>query len=64
MFWQSFNYRNIVLTLFELNLIKLIALYTIISFEIDRIPFRSSADSMDTALSMFTGDKEVEFRGG
>ena len=32
--------------------------------EIDRIPFRSSADSMDTALSMFTGDKEVEFRGG
>ena len=32
--------------------------------EIDRIPFRSSADDMDTALSMFTGDKELEFRGG
>jgi hypothetical protein len=32
--------------------------------EIDRIPFRSSADSMDTALSLFTGDKELEFRGG
>jgi hypothetical protein len=32
--------------------------------EIDRIPFRSSADAMGSALSMFTGDKEVEFRGG
>jgi hypothetical protein len=32
--------------------------------EIDRIPFRSSANSMGTALPMFTGDKEVEFRGG
>ncbi len=32
--------------------------------ELDRIPFRSSADSMDTSLPLFTGDKEVEFRGG
>ena len=32
--------------------------------EIDRIPFRSSADAMGSALPMFTGDKEVEFRGG
>ena len=32
--------------------------------EIDRIPFRSSADAMGSALSMFSGDKEVEFRGG
>ena len=32
--------------------------------EIDRIPFRSSANVMGSALPMFTGDKEVEFRGG
>jgi hypothetical protein len=32
--------------------------------EIDLIPFRSSADDMSEALGMFTGDKEVEFRGG
>jgi len=32
--------------------------------EIDRIPFRSSSDVMGSALPMFTGDKEVEFRGG
>ena len=32
--------------------------------ELDRIPFRSSADAMDSALALFTGDKEVEFRGG
>ncbi|MBG17191.1 MAG: hypothetical protein CMB77_02395 [Euryarchaeota archaeon] len=31
---------------------------------IDLIPFRSSADEMDEALDLFTGDKEVEFRGG
>jgi hypothetical protein len=31
---------------------------------IDLIPFRSSADQMDQALDLFTGDKEVEFRGG
>ena len=29
----------------------------------ERIPFRSSADSMDTAIPVFTGDKEIEFRG-
>ena len=29
----------------------------------ERIPFRSSADDMDTALQPFTGDKQVEFRG-
>ena len=32
--------------------------------ELDIIHFRSSADKMDTAISLFTGDKEVEFRGG
>ena len=29
----------------------------------ERIPFRSSADAMDSGLGVFTGDKEVEFRG-
>ena len=29
----------------------------------ERIPFRSSADAMDTAIPVFTGDKEIEFRG-
>jgi hypothetical protein len=29
----------------------------------ERIPFRSSADEMDQGISVFTGDKEVEFRG-
>ncbi len=29
----------------------------------DLIPFRSSADEMDQALDLFTGDKTVEFRG-
>ena len=28
----------------------------------ERIPFRSSAASMDTAVPLFTGDKQVEFR--
>ena len=32
--------------------------------DVDRIPFRSSAGAMDAAVSLFTGDKEVEFRGG
>ena len=32
--------------------------------EIDRIPFRSSVNVMGLALPMFTGDKQVEFRGG
>ena len=32
--------------------------------EIDRIPFRSSAGAMTSATSLFTGDKEIEFRGG
>ena len=30
---------------------------------LERIPFRSSADSMDEGIPPFTGDKEVEFRG-
>jgi hypothetical protein len=30
---------------------------------LERIPFRSSADTMDKGISVFTGDKEVEFRG-
>ena len=29
----------------------------------ERIPFRSSADEMDEGVNVFTGDKEVEFRG-
>ncbi len=34
------------------------------STELDTIPFRSSSDNMDTALSLFTGDKTAEFNGG
>jgi hypothetical protein len=30
--------------------------------DMERIPFRSSAASMDTAVPLFTGDKQVEFR--
>jgi hypothetical protein len=30
----------------------------------DVIPFRSSADNMDTALGLFTGDKTIEFDNG
>ena len=30
---------------------------------LERIPFRSSADLMDEGIPPFTGDKEVEFRG-
>ena len=29
----------------------------------ERIPFRSSANPMDSGIGVFTGDKEVEFRG-
>lgn len=29
----------------------------------ERIPFRSSANAMDVAIPVFTGDKEIEFRG-
>src|SRR5210317_1674072 len=29
----------------------------------ERIPFRSSANAMDSGINVFTGDKEVEFRG-
>jgi len=32
--------------------------------ELDRIPFRSSAQAMSAAIPLFTGDKEIEFRGG
>jgi hypothetical protein len=31
---------------------------------LDRISFRSSANPMDQAISLFTGDKDIEFRGG
>tara|TARA_Y100000004_G_scaffold136916_2_gene155117 strand:- start:12335 stop:14863 length:2529 start_codon:yes stop_codon:yes gene_type:complete len=31
---------------------------------VDRIPFRSSANRMDKAVALFTGDKDIEFRGG
>ena len=34
------------------------------STELDTVPFRSSSDNMDTALSLFTGDKTAEFNGG
>jgi hypothetical protein len=30
---------------------------------LDRVPFRSSAAAMDTAVPLFTGDKEIEFDG-
>ena len=29
----------------------------------ERIPFRSSANAMNSGISVFTGDKEIEFRG-
>ena len=32
--------------------------------DVDRIPFRDSSMAMDTAVELFTGDKEIEFRGG
>lgn len=32
--------------------------------ELDIVPFRSSANAMGGAVSLFTGDKTVEFRGG
>ena len=32
--------------------------------ELDRIPFRTSADEMDQSLGLFTGDKQIEFRSG
>jgi len=32
--------------------------------EVDRIPFRTSAMAMSAAVELFTGDKEIEFRGG
>ncbi len=31
---------------------------------LDRIPFRSGADAMDTAIPLFTGDKEIELPTG
>nr|BAR37649.1 putative tail tubular protein B [uncultured Mediterranean phage uvMED] len=31
--------------------------------DMERIPFRSSADLMDEGIPPFTGDKEIEFRG-
>jgi hypothetical protein len=31
--------------------------------DMEAIPFRSSADPMDIGLPVFTGDKDVEFRG-
>jgi len=34
------------------------------SSQTDLIPFRTSASPMDQAVSMYTGDKEVEFDGG
>ncbi len=34
------------------------------SENVDRIPFRDSSMSMDIAVPLFTGDKDVEFSGG
>ena len=34
------------------------------SSSVERIPFRDSSMDMDTAVSLFTGDKEIEFTGG
>jgi hypothetical protein len=30
----------------------------------DRVPFRDSSMAMDTAVPLFTGDKDIEFDGG
>jgi len=32
--------------------------------DVDRIPFRDSSMAMDAAVPLFTGDKDIEFRGG
>jgi len=34
------------------------------SDDIDRVPFRDSSMAMDQAVSLFTGDKDIEFSGG
>lgn len=34
------------------------------STDVDRIPFRDSSMAMDAAVPLFTGDKDIEFRGG
>lgn len=34
------------------------------STQLDTVPFRTSADVMDKSLSLFSGDKNVEFNGG
>ena len=34
------------------------------SDDVDRVPFRDSSMAMDTAVSLFTGDKDIEFAGG
>jgi len=34
------------------------------SESVERIPFRDSSMAMDTAVSLFTGDKDIEFTGG
>jgi hypothetical protein len=34
------------------------------STNVDTVPFRTSSSAMDTALSMFSGDKIIEFKGG
>jgi hypothetical protein len=34
------------------------------SSSVERIPFRDSSMAMDTAVSLFTGDKDIEFTGG
>jgi hypothetical protein len=31
---------------------------------VDRVPFRDSSMAMDQAVSLFTGDKDIEFAGG
>ena len=48
----------------------LLGLYESIGIEVgpdlnnmERIPFRSSANAMNSGISVFTGDKEIEFRG-
>jgi hypothetical protein len=34
------------------------------SDDVDRVPFRDSSMAMDTAVELFTGDKDIEFAGG
>lgn len=46
-----------------LDYMNLLVLKLVNLNNMEAIPFRSSANPMDQAIPVFTGDKEVEFRG-